>query len=347
MLILAESCSPNQPATDTEGAGLRRTRSQPQLPASDAFAPAAKPAFSNAAITCGGDRLAEDGSATSSKSSRRRKTDPAIADTPLLFARAAYHLGNRHVPVQIVADRRRRRRCASRPTTCWPRWCAAWAARSAKRKPVPARSGAFDGRGDHRGHHPSRRRGPRRPCMPRPRAPLGAEDPRVHRRGDACSSSPACCNWPARRCRSAYTYSQGLEWAGRIRGDRPRRGARRRVDRRPAGARHRRATRHRWFCPDGAWAAGDSHEIRRLNARTSGQPRNPANCAPKPRRWVSRCAACCATCATTAWPVAAASPTWPLSPFPDGVGRHCRRLAHFEAQAGRRPPYLWAWAETR
>ena len=29
---------------------------------------------------------------------------PAVADTPLLFARAAYHLGNRHVPVQIQPE---------------------------------------------------------------------------------------------------------------------------------------------------------------------------------------------------------------------------------------------------
>lgn len=28
----------------------------------------------------------------------------AVADTPILFARAAYHLGNRHVPVQIIPE---------------------------------------------------------------------------------------------------------------------------------------------------------------------------------------------------------------------------------------------------
>jgi urease accessory protein len=28
----------------------------------------------------------------------------AVADSPLLFARAAYHLGNRHVPVQIIPE---------------------------------------------------------------------------------------------------------------------------------------------------------------------------------------------------------------------------------------------------
>jgi urease accessory protein len=28
----------------------------------------------------------------------------AMADTPLLFARAAYHLGNRHVPVELIVE---------------------------------------------------------------------------------------------------------------------------------------------------------------------------------------------------------------------------------------------------
>ncbi len=51
----------------------------------------------------GGDRLAaEDGSAVVEILAAPEKLIEAVADSPLLFARAAYHLGNRHVPVQIL-----------------------------------------------------------------------------------------------------------------------------------------------------------------------------------------------------------------------------------------------------
>ena len=51
----------------------------------------------------GGDRLqAEDASTVVEILAAAEKLIEATADTPLLFARAAYHLGNRHVPVQIV-----------------------------------------------------------------------------------------------------------------------------------------------------------------------------------------------------------------------------------------------------
>ncbi|MFT3848237.1 MAG: urease accessory protein UreE [Propionivibrio sp.] len=51
----------------------------------------------------GGDRLlAEDGSAVVEILAAPERLIEAVADTPLLFARTAYHLGNRHVPVQIV-----------------------------------------------------------------------------------------------------------------------------------------------------------------------------------------------------------------------------------------------------
>ena len=51
----------------------------------------------------GGDRLAaEDGSAVVEILAAPEQLIEAVADTPLLFARAAYHLGNRHVPVQII-----------------------------------------------------------------------------------------------------------------------------------------------------------------------------------------------------------------------------------------------------
>ena len=51
----------------------------------------------------GGDKLvAEDGSVVVEILAAPEKLIEAVADSPLLFARAAYHLGNRHVPVQIV-----------------------------------------------------------------------------------------------------------------------------------------------------------------------------------------------------------------------------------------------------
>ena len=51
----------------------------------------------------GGDRLAaEDGPAVVEILAAPEKLIEAIAYSPLLFARAAYHLGNRHVPVQIL-----------------------------------------------------------------------------------------------------------------------------------------------------------------------------------------------------------------------------------------------------
>ena len=51
----------------------------------------------------GGDRLAaEDGSTVVEILAAPEKLIEAVADSSLLFARTAYHLGNRHVPVQIL-----------------------------------------------------------------------------------------------------------------------------------------------------------------------------------------------------------------------------------------------------
>jgi len=53
----------------------------------------------------GGDKLlAEDGGSVVEIVAAREKLIEAVADAPLLFARIAYHLGNRHVPVQIIAE---------------------------------------------------------------------------------------------------------------------------------------------------------------------------------------------------------------------------------------------------
>lgn len=51
-----------------------------------------------------GDRLAaENGDAVVAIVAAPERLIEAVADSPQLFARAAYHLGNRHVPVQILA----------------------------------------------------------------------------------------------------------------------------------------------------------------------------------------------------------------------------------------------------
>ncbi len=53
----------------------------------------------------GGDKLmSEDGSAIVEILAAPERLIEVTAGDPLLFARAAYHLGNRHVPVQIIAE---------------------------------------------------------------------------------------------------------------------------------------------------------------------------------------------------------------------------------------------------
>lgn len=53
----------------------------------------------------GGDRLiSEDGNTVVEILAAPEMLVEAVADSPLLFARAAYHLGNRHVPVQILPE---------------------------------------------------------------------------------------------------------------------------------------------------------------------------------------------------------------------------------------------------
>ena len=53
----------------------------------------------------GGDRLiTEDGSTVVEILAAPEKLIEAVADSPLLFARAAYHLGNRHVPIELQPD---------------------------------------------------------------------------------------------------------------------------------------------------------------------------------------------------------------------------------------------------
>lgn len=53
----------------------------------------------------GGDKLrSEDGQHIVEIIAAPEKLIEAVADKPLLFARSAYHLGNRHVPVQIIPE---------------------------------------------------------------------------------------------------------------------------------------------------------------------------------------------------------------------------------------------------
>lgn len=102
----------------------------------------------------GGDRLiAEDGGTVVEIVAAPEKLIEALADSPMLFARAAYHLGNRHVPVQILptvdggrllfqtdhvlADMVRGLGCIVRETEA----------------PFQPESGAYGSHGNHGGHH--------------------------------------------------------------------------------------------------------------------------------------------------------------------------------------------------
>src|ERR1700694_114849 len=128
------------------------------------------------ALRRGGDcLLADDGRIVRVTAAREAVMEVRSAD-PDGLARAAYHLGNRHCPVEIGADwlrfpaarglagvplgaaslvrrptsptatprsRSARIASASPPIACWPRCCSAWASRSRR---LPRRSNPRRGR---------------------------------------------------------------------------------------------------------------------------------------------------------------------------------------------------------
>lgn len=102
----------------------------------------------------GGDRLAaEDGSAVVEILAAPERLMEAVADSPLLFARAAYHLGNRHVPVHILpeADGGRLRFETDHVLADMVRGLGCAVAET--EAPFQPESGAYGAHGNHAHHH--------------------------------------------------------------------------------------------------------------------------------------------------------------------------------------------------
>ncbi len=98
-----------------------------------------------------GDRLAaEDGGAVVEILAAPEKLIEASADSPLLFARAAYHLGNRHVPVQIVPTAEGGKLCFQSDHVVAEMLQGLGCAVAASVAPFQPESGAY---GAHGGHH--------------------------------------------------------------------------------------------------------------------------------------------------------------------------------------------------
>jgi urease accessory protein len=73
-------------------------------------------------VLCDGDALVCGNNAIVLVRAASESLTEASSDDPLLLLRAAYHLGNRHVSLQILPGR-----CASRATTCSRKCSRAWA----------------------------------------------------------------------------------------------------------------------------------------------------------------------------------------------------------------------------
>lgn len=99
----------------------------------------------------GGDRLlAEAGGAVVEIVAAPERLIEAIADSPLLFARAAYHLGNRHVPVQILPNANGGRLLFQADHVLADMVRGLGCAVSETEAPFQPESGAY---GSHGGHH--------------------------------------------------------------------------------------------------------------------------------------------------------------------------------------------------
>lgn len=102
----------------------------------------------------GGDKLmAEDGSAVVEILAAPEKLIEAVADSPLLFARAAYHLGNRHVPVQILPSEHGGRLLFQTDHVLADMAKGLGCAISETEAPFQPESGAYGAHGGH--HHPA------------------------------------------------------------------------------------------------------------------------------------------------------------------------------------------------
>ena len=246
-----------------------------------------------------GDHLRGDGRRWSSRCARPpRACRWRRTDDPHLLARAAYHLGNRHVPLQIGAG-------LSSPTsttTCSTTWCAGWGstvatrrralrARRRARSSTTQRQRARLTRHDH-GHDARPRTTARRPrsaiaLMPSsmPLPPLTGL-PLLRLLQLASPALPI----------GAFAYSQGLE-AAVAAGWVARRGQRARLD--------RGLLEHALASLDlpvlarlhAAWAARRSRpRVTRWNALPRARRAPPPSCAPRIASSAPRWRAC-----STAW----------------------------------------------
>ena len=104
MLMLILKLKTNLPATDRVALAYDE-RKRSRLKATLASGAEAGIFLERGDHLRGGDRLlSEDGGSVVEIVAAVEHLIEAVADTPLLFARIAYHLGNRHVPVQIIAQ---------------------------------------------------------------------------------------------------------------------------------------------------------------------------------------------------------------------------------------------------
>ena len=103
----------------------------------------------------GGDRLlSEDGGTVVEIVAAPERLIEAVADSPQLFARAAYHLGNRHVPVQILPDANGGRLLFQTDHVLAEMVKGLGCAVGETEAPFQPESGAYDGKaGKSGGHH--------------------------------------------------------------------------------------------------------------------------------------------------------------------------------------------------
>ena len=168
----------------------------------------------------GGDKLlAEKGSAVVEILAAPEKLIEAVADSPLLFARAAYHLGNRHVPVQILPTDNGGKLRFQTDHVLAEMVKGLGCVVSEDRSAVPAgirRLRRWPSPAWRCGHHhqPMCRKICTTPVTARTAPCRKSTKFKTALISSFACNSPAFCNWPARRCRSAPTPIRRA-WSGR------------------------------------------------------------------------------------------------------------------------------------
>jgi urease accessory protein len=155
-----------------------------------------------------GDKLqAEEDSAIVEIRAAPEKLIEAVAASPLLFARAAYHLGNRHVPVQILPTENGGKLRFQTDHVLAEMLRGLGCAISECEAPFQPESGAYGG-----GHHHHGGDEPGRPAQSRPRpASLRAKNPPVQTALTAASSPatrpPAATGQPGAAGRCLHLFA--------------------------------------------------------------------------------------------------------------------------------------------